>query len=381
MSDVDQEQALRDLLEKVPAPPSGITIDWVLPAGRRARRRRWAVWAAGTSVVLTVGALAAVVPGLVRRNAAPVVSPSRTPSDCRVQPLPVPAGFEPAKSLTPSAVDPTGRFIVGSTSAVSPRSVLWADGKPVAWPGVATAIRATDVNSSAVVVGVTHEVSDAGAKDVVTRLTSDFDAGGAFSGVTGETLDPKASLASRPVINAAGDVLFDISRGGETTVMLWPAGRTTAVQVPLPAKAVGADLADDGSIVGAVRGRATESVPYIWDRNGNGRRLSVPAGTWSIAQAIRGDWVVGAVDTPTDSVRPAVWNLRTGEVIEIPGPVAQGANAVNASGWFVAAPEAVYAGAKRIPLPNTTLAGSYTGVSDTGLVVGTTPDGPAAWQC
>ncbi|WP_436527514.1 hypothetical protein [Actinoplanes sp. HUAS TT8] len=361
---MEQEQTLRDLLEEIPAPPSTVTIDWVLPAGRRARRRRRAVWAAGTSVALTLGALVAT-PALLRGSAAPVLPatpslpPARPPADCHDVKL-AQTGMS---GLDPVAVDPSGRYIVGnSTVGGRSRPVLWTDGRPKGLGYRNDSTRATDVNSAGTVVGVSGDEivqippGDAGALKV-------FDAG---------------APTSDPVINAAGDVLFSVTPAVDRTIaMIWRAGEPEAHPLPLPTGALAEDLADDGTIVGAV-----DKVAYIWAAGGPGRALPTPAGAKTVAHAVRGDWVVGSIALPGRATTTALWNLSTGALTEIPGEFHSGI-AVNTSGWFVDnwhdLDTGTTDGADAAPAgdPHAEMAD----LSDTGLVVGTLPDGPHAWQC
>jgi hypothetical protein len=370
---MDQEQALRDLLEKVEAPPSGITIDWVLPAGRRARRRRRAVWAAGTSVALTLGALVAALPALVRREAPPPVAPvvpAPQPAACQLRRLPLPAG---APDMRPVKVDPSGRYIVGQSTRSPYRAVFWIDGRPLL-PESTTTMILTDVNAAGVAVG---KVGDRNARAV--RVTED---GGELRMTTmpGDWIVP-----DRPIINAAGEVLVSALRPGQrrdgpVTTLVWRADGQV-VEVPLPADAYASSLSDDGRIVGRVKKlNDTVSAAYLWDQQGHGTKLTTPEGGNSEATELRGDRVAGYIHGPGQANTAAVWNLRTGELTGFPiraaAPVPAG---INAAGWVVVSRDGVYADGK--PFLSPSHSDYFADLSDTGLVVGTTKDGPSAWQC
>ncbi|BCJ41858.1 hypothetical protein GCM10010168_75460 [Actinoplanes ianthinogenes] len=385
---MDQEQALRERLAKASAPPSRVSIDSVLPAAQRAARRRQALWA-GAGVALAVGALVTVPNVLLGDERAPAVTaaPSKaTPSavapstsipenDCRMRELPVPKGMTGVEA---DGIDPTGRYIVGhATKKQDFLPILWTDGKPEALPMTAKSVQLSAVNPNGVVVGLSSD----GTEDEVFRY-----ANGTYT--TLRMPPGEWHPYPEPVVNAAGDVLINAEPRGNiegkgAIVLLWKAGSTEPVRLPLPKGAHGSALADDGTIAGAIYSGGAKAA-YVWDQQGTGRKLKTPAGQRTAGYAMRGDWVTGGVWEPGHA---GLWNLRTGALTEITAGDEPG-EAVNASGWALTAGGRLIRDGRVVELPGPG-AGRIvrsSGLSDGGLVVGGVElsDGlmhPRVWQC
>ena len=127
-------------------------------------------------------------------------------------------------------------------------------------------------NASGVVVGLVEEPQ----QEYVFRY-----ANGAYT----RLLTPPGDwhLYPVPAINAAGDVVINVeprgnSGGKDSIVLLWKAGSTTAVKLPLSAGANAFDITDDGTIVGAMYRDGVATGAYVWDQRGNGPKLGLPAG-------------------------------------------------------------------------------------------------------
>ncbi|MEU5938671.1 hypothetical protein ABZ807_05700 [Micromonospora sp. NPDC047548] len=251
-------------------------------------------------------------------------------------------------------------------------------------------VRVTAVNASGIAVGL---VEDTQRQEYVFRY-----ANGAYTRL--HTPPGSWRPYPTPAINAAGDVIINVEprrnlEGKDSIVLLWKAGSTTAVKLPLPAGANAHDINDDGTIVGAMYRDGVATAAYAWDQQGNGRKLELPAGQTGAAYAAQGDWATGGM---WPSMSTALWNLRTGEVTTLgaegPGVTGSGGKgpgtAVNASGWVVARGSVLRDGAAvelAVPSGQTSRAAD---VSDTGLVVGQALTsgrdgdqnlGPRVWRC
>ncbi|MGW4292567.1 hypothetical protein ACWEH1_05850 [Micromonospora chersina] len=389
---MNDEQELRDRLRAIQVPASRIEIDGLVRAGRRRAFRRRSVAGAGGVALAT--ALLLTAPSVLttagaRPDAAPVgASPAATgptgggttaaasPASCQPSELPLPSGM---RNVTAAGVDPTGRYVVGNDVVGQDfRPVLWTDGKPQALPVPGRSVEVTAVNAAGVAVGLVQD----GRQEYVFRYQS---------GASTRLRTPPGNwhVYPRPAINAAGDVVINAeptgnSGGEDSVVLLWRAGATQAVRLPLPDGANAFDITDDGTIVGALYRDGVASAAYAWDQQGKGRKLAAPAGETAAGYAAHGDWATGGL-WPSRSA--ALWNLRTGALTRLTtdGP----GDAVNASGWVVAAGVLLRDGAAvelRVPGGRTGLA---VAVSDTGLVVGLARPGddgaenagPRVWRC
>jgi hypothetical protein len=402
------EDNLRDRLESVETPPSQVDVEMLVDAGRRRIfRRRWVEAAGGVALVaavllavpwvLNAAKAEPVVPPPLGDSAAPTTPPaptspaSPTPSPspttranrCAMEKLPVPDGM---KDVTPAAVDPTGRYIVGNdVVGQNFRAVLWTDGRPRALPVAGESVQAAAVNASGVVVGLVAEGNENQAfryhDGTLTRL---------------RTPAGQWHIYPTPEINAAGDIVINAkpsggSAGEGSIVLLWKAGTTTATRLPLPAEADVLDIGDDGTLVGAVYENGAATDAYVWDQQGKARKLERPAGVEAAAaHAISGDWATGGLWRDGNGFT-ALWNIRTGALTDLKS--ADVGSAVNASGWVVnALGRLVRDGADPELVAPDGQSGKAWDVADTGLVVGQAiverQDGlgddnlgPRVWRC
>jgi hypothetical protein len=374
------EDDLRVRAEAITPPPAKMDAESLLLAGRTARRRRTV--AAAASVALAIGVLLAVPPVIAGLRDQP--QPATPQTSCTVSKLPVPGGLP---RLTPTAVDPSGRFVTGTAAPEDPlpspatpgrpmtekemadyretlmrvrvsTPVLWTDGKPAVLPRIGYATSLTDVNSAGVAVGFSS-VDDEAWSSVLR-----------FTGGKPERLSTPAGKAwtfdEGPYVNEAGDVVA----AGPAGVLLWKAGATSPVTVPRPAKSALRALLDDGTIIGDT---------YAWTEAGGVTALATPDGQTVEAFAARGDWVAGRQYPSQKGIR---WNRRTGEVTDLKQQFP--ANGVNARGDIVVQ-DFLLRPDETVPLAK--LADYYTfpiAVSDTGnVVVGTGDDTgfPITWSC
>jgi hypothetical protein len=275
-------------------------------------------------------------------------------------------------SHTSDASTPDGKVAgVGDS-----QPILWTNGQPQVLPKLGDWVSATAVNASGVVVAV------AGAKDKwadsVVRYTA---------GVPAKLQPPAGTWRFELAkINAAGDVLVNATRPGKAdsrvdAVLLWKAGSTTAVKLPLPAGAEGYGLTDNGTIVGVVSsGPDTADLrSYAWDQHGKGRALPGPAGQTSAVSDVAGAWATGNL-WPSGAV--ARWDITTGKVSEL--PVDSPANGVNAKGWIASNGTVLRTDANVELRAANGVKGDALDVSDNGLVIGLPMDGASGvitWAC
>jgi hypothetical protein len=375
-----EEQELRERLDAVEVPPIRITVEDLVGSGRRRVWRRRALRATGATALAT-GIFLAMPSVLFGRDGHPTLPPAAVSRvDCPVRTLPMPPGLT---GVSADAIDPSGRFVLGTAGApvegvAGMRPVLWTDGHPQVLPLAGKAARATSVNANGVVVAL-----------AAVGQTKNWDAILRYTGGQPVRLSPPAGdwvFLGDAKINAAGDILVDARPHdrpeGAGVVLFWAAGATTGVRLPLPARASGSDLTDDGTIIGDVTSADGQRLtPYAWDRAGNGRKLTLPAGQDAQPTVARGVWATGNM-SPSGKV--ARWNLRTGgfNVIDVGGP----ANAINAGGWVVAG-QGVYRDDATVTLaPVGTATGIPIAIADNGTVVGSlwtanTSAAALVWTC
>ena len=374
---MNDEQLLRERLGEVDVPPLGLGMDQVLAAGfRRVRRRRIAM-VTGTAA-LTLAVLA-VTPALLPKDrgsdgtvqAAPVlatkpsaeVAPSCTPALT----LPVPKG---AGVIDLTAVDPTGRHIVGNGSKGQDFvPFAWNDGKVDRIQQFAKSVEMFDVNSSGTALGRAND--GGGGLETFFRYRNG-------------TVTPLSMPAGQwqtngwPQINTAGDIIAtaqpaDSLEGKGAVILLWPAGKTTPEKLPLPKDAAAHDVADNGTIAGILRDRSKDtSVAYVWDRTGKGRALETPAGVSSGAYAIssNGAWATGGLWPEHQDPLAALWNVATGQLVtqfgQAPG------HRINSDGLFSTMDGVLVRDGKPVTLVAGATQPGVTAIADTGLVTGTT---------
>lgn len=352
---------IRSLIDKVPVPPSNVTVRAAIAAGRRAEVRAW--WraaAAATAAILVVSAgtvtAAAVLVGR-RVDATSKVGPTaphtveiRTSSprdlDCTPVALDMPAANGPASPQAGvTAGDGTGRYLAGEAHRVGPSlttMVRWVDGRPSLVDVFgAESLWVAGVNSSGEVVG-----SAPHAGGHVAWVYRD-------GAVRRLALPPGYRTAYAYDINDRGDVVGRADRGpgdgsgrasAERVAVLWPgAAPDQPVVLDAPGDAMATSVDDDGTVLGLVSGQPGFGATvdgertYVWRPDGTPYPLPVPAG-WETAMAssMRNGWVAGAttrkVRQADDDTAAALWNLRTGEVRVFPDLFRP--DNVSASGWF-----------------------------------------------
>jgi len=398
---VSQEQELRDRMDTLDVPPSRLDMESLLRDGRkRVTRRRTLRTVAGA--VVAVAAMLVVPAVVVKQRAAgpvpgtvvpgrPSVGPTHTTTTCAIRTLPVPAGL---KDVGVTAIDPTGRYIVGNGSVGQNfRPVLWTDGKARALPVIAKSVQLTGVNSAGVVVGLAE---DGPQTEYAFRYQN---------GVYTQLKPPAGDwhIYPEPSINAAGDIVINVEPDGNTGgkdsfAIIWKNGATTATKLPLPAGANLNDITDDGTLIGSIYRNGAAQAGYAWTQPGKGRKLTVPPGQEAAAYAGRGDWATGGV-WPDE--KPALWNTRTGKVVvldtpkgAVTAPALKGlgpGEAVNAQGWVVAGGYVVRDGDPVVLAAPEGQQAMATAIADNGLVAGALDGknadgsyrtiGPRTWQC
>ncbi len=129
-------------------------------------------------------------------------------------------------------------------------------------------------------------------------------------------------------INEKGDIVGELwgpvgGPGTETGATVWRAGTTNPVRLPMPKNALWGEataVANDGRIVGHVTmsgDLSGDTKPYIWNVDGTGKFLPMPAGVKladadSAPMEINGDWVSGILHAPGIAAPGIRWNLAKG---------------------------------------------------------------------
>ena len=390
-------------------PPLDVDLDRAMTTGRRrVRVRRAAVagLAAATGLLAVAGVLVTLdpAPGPAPDTAAGTATgPATGPATggargtdppvagglpaCTVKALAVPAG---APHVSATAVDPSGRYVVGYAAASEETgeqgaALLWDAGtvRNLNVPGFAAA--ASAVNSAGTVAGtVTRD------HDLVAWVYRDGQV------TTLPTLDGRPSSVSG--INERGDIVGIVYLANDvTTAVLWPADRPGTVRpLAAPGAAGAVALAADGTVVGFVAGR-----PYLWQPDGTGRDLPVPAGAViTRALDVAGDWAIGvASEAMGPESQPAVrWNFRDGRMEKLPPvtPAAVTNDGVVIGTAALPGPDRPHTGAVRVDGNGAIAALPHVDARrNTGFAIAATPDGrvivggesadesttPVRWDC
>jgi hypothetical protein len=312
---------------------------------------------------LTVGVLVATLglPGVA--TAGPQ---ARTVSACTLRPLPLPADL----NGDARAVDPTGRFIVGTGYRVDgedrqPLLLLWAT-RPGVWnqPRLTVVEFQTEpqvysINRFGVAIGTAY-VGDVYRpwRYVQGRLEW-------------LPVPPVVANVTAHSINARGDIVGAgaIEETETSLPLLWPADRPGTVEViDTPPGSGVVEIFDDGTIVG---GTGVSG----WVRHPDGRtvRLTVPGARWAWVHAARGNWAIGRFGTGSEDedstgVR---WDLRTGVATAV-HPALGLPNDVNSQG-AVLGTRAVDHGDRLVTLPGAipdVQSNFAEEIADDGLIVG-----------
>jgi len=408
---MDDDADVRAFLNRADAPPSRVDLTIVIADGQRRVRRRWAVAAAGTTAAVLAGlvgvpaAIAAVrsapshhSPVVAGHDPSPSPVPSPSPSSgplpspspspdstmggtCVAHPLKLPSGVKRAKVLS---VDPTGRYIVGQEDGKKARGIMWTDGRPVILPINEDWVEVDAVNEHGVATGLAMD--NAGKIEYVFRYADGQVT--KLKNVAGYT-----HAFPTPAINAAGDIVINAeppgsSEGADSIAMIWKAGSTVAERLPLKTTDNVMAITDDGTLVGTHYTDSQADGGAAWTPSGQETKLDRPAGIKTAAYAARGDWATGGA-WPGDNRQPdaaPLWNIKTGALTMLPGGGVS--TAVNASGLVISENfRLLRAGgpAPQLPQPAAGSRNYATGLSDTGLVVGTvTSDANSVamtWTC
>ncbi|MEU4239847.1 hypothetical protein [Actinoplanes sp. NPDC026619] len=403
---MNEERELRDRLDGLDVPPSRVDLNDLLTAGRKRESRRRTTRAAG-GAVLAIGVLLGVPPMLTGAfhdamfNVGPSASTSASPAPasaapkksvpataiaCEMAKLPVPKG---AKEIEVTAVDPTGKYILGhSYSKGGYHPILWTGGKAEVLDIPGKSVQLTDVNAAGQVVGMI---------DIDNEDYPFLWQNGSYQMLSLPA--GKWHAYPQPQINAGGEVVLNVeprgnSGGKDSFAILWKAGSTKATKLPLPAGGNAYDLNDDGTLIGSIYIDGSADAGYVWDQQGRGHQLKTEPGQTTAAYHSQGDWATGGL---WPAMEPALWNLRTGALTHLKTPAGADlppaldgvgpGEAVNALGWIVAGGYVLLAdGPLKLPTAKG-LTATATAVADNGLVVGmartslNTYAGPLTWQC
>jgi hypothetical protein len=359
---VDEAERVRALLHDVDFPEPRHDVAQTVRIGRRRRRTRWtATVAAAAAALVGAAVVVQVTPSVV--PPAPDGTVARPGTDCDLEDLPLPDGVT---SAAVTGIDPTGRFIVGSSDRDA--GILWTDGQPSLLP--AGSGGAAAVNASGVVVG--------------TAGTSDGSPAWVYRDGRVERLPvPPGGGASAVSINAAGDVAGTVARDNSVTPIVWPAADPGTYRVlTTPGPPIVRAITDTGVVLGGIE----DGGPYRWEPDGTARPMpALPGVDWGLAMDAAGTWATGVLrwdlsapdplvmNFPPGGVAAVRWNLLTGEVVPVGAdtvPVA-----VDATGRLLLPrdpPRLVGPDNVQRPLPtdrrsHLTVA---VAISDTGVVVG-----------
>ncbi|MGV9762817.1 hypothetical protein [Micromonospora tulbaghiae] len=417
----DEDRAgagVRRELDRVDVPPSRIDPGAVLIAGRRAeRRRRRLTVTLAAATVLTIGLGSAVAlgrdgsgrgmdevvdrpsPGPTETRAVPTVDQVRVrvsanPADCTTEQYDT-----PGDAYFPSlgAVDPSGRFLAGTSSVGDWRNkgfrtylVIWDRGKAnLVELSRAFQATVTAINSAGVAAGNRWDGVNRPDVPWVYR-----------DGQVRNLPLPDGYRDVRPVaVDEAGEIL-GVARGDgdEAVLVRWDAAAQSPPRVVV--KPVGAFLgwAPDGTVTDRVNLTGEKAAVRI-SRPDDGAVVQPAAPGWHFrwGEPVRGDWLAGTVwGIGAEKSSPAQWNVRTGRLTVFLGLDTHRLDTVVTDrngrllvstprqGWFLVGPD----GSAR-PIPR-----SLTGerqlrrvlFDDAGRIYGAAFDEngrqwPVVWQC
>ncbi|SDD96930.1 hypothetical protein [Glycomyces harbinensis] len=265
--------------------------------GRKAFMAATAVAAAAGAIVLPVQGAAAAETG--------------TGQACTVEKLPIPDGllftFTTGMSDDGSVVAYRA-YPAGNGDERFP--LLYSDGEVTEVPIPGLDQQIADVNSSGDGAGYGF-LGEGGAVPYAWR-----------DGALVELANADSGQANG--INEHGDIVGTVAKwDGEAESelpVIWPAGETEPVALPLPegaGRAGASEIGDDGVVVGDYENAEGVPVPYMWDADGKGSHLPMPEGVdpetaWSYASDLQGDWASGYLETPELGAVGVVWNLAEG---------------------------------------------------------------------
>jgi hypothetical protein len=337
------ESELADIIAAV----AEVVVDtdtFVTTIKRRARRRHQrhlAVAGVGTVAVATAVAVPVTL-GLGPRASGPPGSEASPPQAlsgiCTAELIADPLNVEPGSQVQLFAMDPSGRYVVGSygspVDAPSNRmgvAVRWDNGVGTVLPveGDNDQVFAGDVNRKGSVVGTLRRNIDGEYVSIAWAYT---EALGWRVLYAPQNYNDSVAIG----IDDNDDVLGYASTGARIDTVAWSIDAygnwTTRVIGPSGTTGLTLEATDDGTLVGVL----TAGEPYVWYPDGTGRLLELPDGiTWGSVSDASGDWAVGFAPgvVATGTPRPVRWNIRTGEVSLVDDePAASRSVAVSARG-------------------------------------------------
>ncbi|MEU7760360.1 hypothetical protein [Micromonospora aurantiaca (nom. illeg.)] len=417
----DEDRAgaiVRRELTRVEVPPSRIDPGAVLIAVRRAeRRRRRLTVGLAAATVLAIGLGSAVAlggdgrdrgmddivgrpsPGPTETRAVPTVDQVRvrvstSPAECTSEQYDTP---DEAYFPSLGAVDPSGRFLAGTSSAEDWRKtgfrtylVIWDRGK-ASLVELSRAFQATvtAINSAGVAVGNRW---DGVSRPDVPWVYRD--------GQVRNLPLPEGYRDVRPVsVDAAGEILGVAGGNGEKAVLVrWDAAAQTPPRVVTDPFGAFLGWAPDGTVTESVT-PAGETAAVRISRPDGGTLVQPAAPGWHLRRdaALQGDWLAGTVrGVGTEKSSPAQWNVRTGRLTVFAGLDTHRLDNVSTDrngrllvwmprqDWFLVEPDGT---ARRIPR-SLTGEGLTRGIlfDDAGRIYGGAVDEngrqwPVVWQC
>ena len=400
-SDMDRID-LEQMLDEVELKGTKIDLGEVIREGTRYRRRRRLTEIAGGSAVAAIVVAAIAVPlALHATSQAATATPAasgHTPKTvatstapgasgtCKATSLALPKGM---KNYETSAIDPSGRYVVGwASSNVIYGGMFWDNGKPTVMhvPGKP---EFDDVNTQGVVVGSTFAHGFQGGENVYTWKN-------------GSTTLLRYPMAGKwhpyeTFINSRGDVVTTAeprgsSGGGGAVVVVWRAGQVTGVKLPLKIGSADTGIADDQLIAADIPAGKRKSIGVVVDYTGKVlHKLS--AGLMTNQVSPTGNLVLvqhaglGVKGGPGGQV--SSWNMQTGALTTL-NPGISGGWAINAHNTVLDGANTVWAGKNSYRLAkvgaNDHWSTGLGSISDTGVVVGQLYNGkgvsiPTEWHC
>lgn len=203
-----------------------------------------------------------------------------------------------------------------------------------------------------------------------------------YDGETRELEAPEGESARVSDLNSAGE---SVGHGSDGSALQWSLGAENEPrELSSPheqARALSNDEA--GTVGGSAESEDGETMPVIWDSEGEYRELPVLDGAeHSVVSSVSGDFAIGTSGSSPDGSPDVLWNLSEDTVTELPGSL--DANDVNGSGAIAATAEdgsAAVIDGEVAELPD--LAGGATkaeAIADSGEVAGASQDAEGNWH-
>ncbi|HWS32022.1 MAG TPA: hypothetical protein VN408_04680 [Actinoplanes sp.] len=354
MTDENASRLLRPLRGEPDGQP-GFDVARAMAEGRRRRGlRRWTTGAALLAVTtVTAGggtfAVAAMQPDPTEQKPAPVpsVAPSMPvaapveaapPKSCEVTLLPT-GGVR--KSLV-TAGDPSGRHHAGRLYDAAENVIIWTNGKidaKVRMPGKDASIG--DINRSGIGVATSYHGS---TEQAYVYRDGEF-----------TVLDGTGTRAF--AINDAGVIVGGIGDFQNQAPVRWNTAGAKLERLPVPDEypfGMATDIAEDGTVLGAVGDGRFTATAYLWLPDGTGKELPLPtvngrkADSFS-ASSIADGWIYGmAVFVSSDQTTPGAngqanrelspvkYRLADGTYHPVPAETGIGFGHLADNGWILA---------------------------------------------